>query len=176
MIVFTDIFTGDQVLSDSFSQTPLIHKGNKIEGIVAVQSKMISKEVGNIDIGANASAEEADEGTDDSVQKVNNLVDADTGFGYNGPMSMDLANLKLLYKNWCKETREKILADGGKPKDFVQTATAFNAFLIEEFSNLEVYQTKSYNGGLVIGWWDDDANTAGAPKFLFNTFAMKSEK
>jgi hypothetical protein len=176
MIVFTDILTGDQVLSDSFKQEPLKFKDAVLEGVVTVQSALINKELGEINIGANASAEEADEGTDDAAKKVNNLVDADTGFGYQGPMSLSAPEFTALFKKWCKDTKEKIVADGGKPKDFVQTATGFVPFMSAEFKNFELYKTKSFGDTLVIGWWDDEANTVGAPKFIFFSHAMKAEK
>jgi len=140
-----------------------------------VQSSLIVKSVGDIDIGANASAEGGDEGTDDSVQKVNDIVDKDTGFGYEGPMALTKAEFGTMYKGWCKKVKEAILAAGGKPKPFMTSAQAFLPFLNAEFKNFEVYQTKTFDS-LIVGWWDEEANVAGAPKFLIFTHAVKAEK
>jgi hypothetical protein len=73
MKVYKDVFTGDELASDSFPM-------KEIEGglILEFETKQITKTIGNIDIGANASAEGGgeDEGVDDGAQTVNNLVDA----------------------------------------------------------------------------------------------------
>mmetsp|Transcript_7130 Transcript_7130/g.14317 ORF Transcript_7130/g.14317 Transcript_7130/m.14317 type:complete len:130 (+) Transcript_7130:104-493(+) len=125
MIVYTDLASGDQVLSDSYSQVPLKYNGAEVEGLTMVQSKLVNKEVGDVDIGANASEEEGDAGTDDAAQMVNQLVDKETGFGYEGPNDLKKAEFVVMYKKWCKDTREKIIEKGDKPGPFVQSAKAF---------------------------------------------------
>ncbi|CAK9000916.1 Translationally-controlled tumor protein homolog (TCTP) [Durusdinium trenchii] len=175
MIVYNELSSGDQVLSDSYKQEPLVWNGETLEGIVTVQSELVSKDVGDIDIGANASEEEGDEGTDDASKKVNNIVDGDTGFGYEGPMTLSKAEFGTMYKGWCKKVKDKILEKGEKPKPFMQTAQAFLPFLNAEFKNFEIYQTSSYSP-FVIAWWDDQANTVGAPKFIYFLHAMDAEK
>jgi len=175
MIVYNDLASGDQVLSDSYPQVPLKFNGETIEGITMVQAKMVNKELGDINIGANASAEEADEGTDDASKMVNNIVDGETGFGYEGPMTISKAEFAVMYKGWCKKVKDAIVAKGDKPKPFMTSAQAFLPVLNAEFKNFEIYQTKSFNA-FVIGWWDDEANTVGAPKFLYFTHGMSAEK
>jgi hypothetical protein len=73
MKVYKDAFSGDELASDSF---PV----KEIEGglLLEVETKQISQSLGNIDIGANASAEGGgeDEGVDDNAVTVNNLVAA----------------------------------------------------------------------------------------------------
>mmetsp|Transcript_7647 Transcript_7647/g.12380 ORF Transcript_7647/g.12380 Transcript_7647/m.12380 type:complete len:177 (-) Transcript_7647:2285-2815(-) len=175
MIVYTCLVSNDQLLSDSYKQVPLVYDGKEMEGVMLVQSESINKEVGAIDIGANASAEEADEGADDSAEKVNNIVDGETGFGYEGPMSLSKSEFGTMFKLWCKKMKTAIQESGGKPKPFMLSAQAFLPFLNAEFKNFEIYQTKSFDSH-VIGWWDDEANTKGAPKFIYFTHGMKAEK
>jgi hypothetical protein len=75
MKIFKDAFNGDELMSDSYPTVTLD------DLIYEVETKTVSRsKVGNIDIGANPSAEEGaeDEGADgdsDAVT-VNNLVDA----------------------------------------------------------------------------------------------------
>jgi len=175
MIVYKDMVSGDQILSDSFEQEPLVYKGEPVPGCVVVQSKMVNKETGDIDIGANASAEEVDEGTADQAVMVNQLVDKDLGFGYEGPVSFTKQEFGTLFKKWSRETKEKILEKGDKAKPFVQSAKEFVNFLNAEYKNFEIYQTASFSS-FIIAWWDDAANQIGAPKFIFFTHAMDAEK
>lgn len=175
MIVYTDINSGDQVLSDSYTQKPLVYDGEEVEGIVTVQSRLVAKGGETFDTGANASAEEQEEGGDDTVQKVIDVADPETGFGYEGPMTLNKAEFGALYKKWCKETKEKIVENGQKPKQFMESAKAFLGVLNKEFKNFEIYQTKSFDS-FVVGWWDDEANTSGSPKFIYFSHALLSEK
>ncbi|KAI8455230.1 Mss4-like protein [Phakopsora pachyrhizi] len=68
MIIFTDAITGDELCSDAF-------KLEDVGGVlVEVNSQMITIKEGEVDIGANASAEEQTEELADGAQTVNNLV------------------------------------------------------------------------------------------------------
>ncbi|KAK8139212.1 hypothetical protein PG984_002592 [Apiospora sp. TS-2023a] len=63
MIIYTDIFNGAELISDSYDL-------KEVDGIVyEADAKMITIGAVNVDTGANASAEEADEGTDDNEEK-----------------------------------------------------------------------------------------------------------
>ncbi|KAH9259158.1 hypothetical protein BASA81_002778 [Batrachochytrium salamandrivorans] len=131
----------------------------------------------DVNTGGNASAEEADEGTDDAAVKVCDLKDAELGFGYEGPQSYSGAEFGTLFKSWCKAVKEKIEASGQKPKDFMQAAKAFLPALKEHYSNMEVYHPKSYNAEtFILGFWDDEANEVGSPKFIFFVPALKRIK
>ncbi|CAM1510349.1 Fc.00g006840.m01.CDS01 [Cosmosporella sp. VM-42] len=68
MIIYKDIITGDEIISDSYNL-------KEVDGIVyEADCAMITEGGVQIDIGANASAEEADEGVEDETIKVNNIV------------------------------------------------------------------------------------------------------
>ncbi|KAF8095418.1 hypothetical protein N665_0332s0002 [Sinapis alba] len=67
MLVYTDLLTGDELLSDSFPYKEIEN------GILwEVEGKWTTKGCVEVNIGANPSAEEGgeDEGVDDSVEKV----------------------------------------------------------------------------------------------------------
>ena len=138
MIVYSDILTGDQVLSDTRKQVTLKHNGEDIPGVFTVQSKLVVKGPVSVNIGANASAEGGDEEVSDEAVKVNDLKDAELGFGYEGPQSYTEAEFLTLYKSWCKAMKEKIEAEGRKPKAFMQAAKAFHDFIKSNYSNMEV--------------------------------------
>ncbi|CAL8574661.1 hypothetical protein XPA_000616 [Xanthoria parietina] len=74
MIIYKDIVTGDEIISDTYE---LIDKD---DAVYEVNCKMVTRGGESFDIGANPSAEEADEGTDDNVQQVIDVVD---GFRLN---------------------------------------------------------------------------------------------
>jgi hypothetical protein len=41
-------------------------------------------------------------------------------------------------------------------------------FIKDEFKNFEIYHPKSFNAEtFIVGWWDEEANACGAPKFIF---------
>jgi len=71
MIVYIDLLSGQEVGSDSHDEEKLYE-----DSIIAIQSKLVVDVVGDIDIGANASAEEADEALEDEAKKVINIVHA----------------------------------------------------------------------------------------------------
>jgi len=178
VIVYSDLITGDQVLSDSHPQKPLVFNGEPIAGVFVVQSRMVTKGPVQVNTGANASTEGGeDEGVDDQAVKVVDLKDPELGFGYEGPQGYSEGEFNALYKSWCRAVKEKIESKNQKPKDFMQAAKAFLPFMKEQFSNFEVYHGKSFSAeSFVLGWWDDEANEAGAPKFIFFEPALIKEK
>lgn len=177
MIIYVDILSNDEIVSDSYPSKPLEHKGEAIPGVFTVQSKMVVKGPVTVNTGANASAEGGDDDVDDQAVKVCNLKDAEVGFGYEGPQSYSAEEFGTLYKGWCKAVKEAIEAKGGKPKDFMQCAKAFLPYLKEKYSDMEVYHPKSFNPAtFILAIWDDEANEVGAPKFIFFEPALKKEK
>ncbi|KAF9904760.1 hypothetical protein EC991_002330 [Linnemannia zychae] len=68
MLIYQDIITGDELFSDAFDI-------KEVGGTYEVECAMIQvKEGADVDIGANASAEEAAEDLEDGVSVVNNVV------------------------------------------------------------------------------------------------------
>ncbi|KAG1207831.1 hypothetical protein G6F35_010939 [Rhizopus arrhizus] len=68
MLLYSDVISGDEMCSDAFPM--------KVIDDIAfeVDCKMITVQEGDIDIGANPSAEGGDEGVESTSQTVNNVV------------------------------------------------------------------------------------------------------
>lgn len=68
MKIFTDIISGDELLSDAYDT-------NLVDGVMyEADCSMVTVANGDVDIGANASAEEADEALEDGAATVNNVI------------------------------------------------------------------------------------------------------
>ncbi|GAA6048090.1 hypothetical protein JCM3770_000186 [Rhodotorula araucariae] len=68
MLLFTDVLTGDELISDAYDLT-------EVDDVVyEADASMITIKEGAVDIGANASAEEAEETLEEGEQRVNNIV------------------------------------------------------------------------------------------------------
>jgi len=74
MIIYKDIVTGDEIISDTYK---LIEKDDTV---YEVDCQKVSKGADTFDIGANPSAEEAEEGLDEGTKQVIDVVDS---FRYN---------------------------------------------------------------------------------------------
>lgn len=68
MIIYKDALTKDELMSDSYEL-------KEVYGVAyEIDCSMITEGVVEVDIGANASAEEAEEGVEDQAVKVNNII------------------------------------------------------------------------------------------------------
>lgn len=137
MIIFTDLISGDEILSDSYNV-------KEIDGIVyEADCSMITLDAVNVDIGANASAEEADEGTDDQAQRVNNIIHS---FQLQST-SFDKKSFLAYLKGYMKSIKAK-LEETGKPEEEVKAfMTGAQAFiknkLLPNFNDYEFYTGSS---------------------------------
>ncbi|KAM4062205.1 hypothetical protein HRG_009053 [Hirsutella rhossiliensis] len=146
MIIYKDILTGDEVISDSYDLT-------EIDGIVyEADCAMITEGAVQVNTGANASAEGGDdEATEDADIKVNNIVHSfrlqSTSFDKKGY----LAYLKGYMKAVKAALQEK--------KAPAETITAFEKGaqtyvkekLLPNFKDFEFYTGESMNpDGLVV--------------------------
>ncbi|KAF4120303.1 Translationally controlled tumor protein [Geosmithia morbida] len=137
MIIFKDIITGDEMISDSYDL-------KEIDGIVYEADCAMIKEGGvEVDIGANASAEEAEEGVEDSAQVVNNVV---YSFRLQST-AFDKKSYLTYLKGYMKSVKTK-LQEKNAP---AETITAFEkgaqAYvkekLLPNFKDLEFYTGES---------------------------------
>ena len=67
-MLYTDVITGDEMLSDAYKMIDVD------DVVYEVDASMIVVKEGDVDIGANASAEEQAEALEDGAQQVNNIV------------------------------------------------------------------------------------------------------
>ncbi|KAI2630658.1 translationally-controlled tumor protein [Hypoxylon sp. NC1633] len=146
MKIFKDILTEskDELLSDSY---PL----KEVDG-VAYEADCAMIEIGAvaIDTGANASAEEADEGVEDSAQKVNNII-----YSFRlQPTSFDKASYLSYLKGYMKKLAKKLADNGASPeevKDFQTKAQGFAKKIISNFKDYEFYTGESMDiDGMVV--------------------------
>ncbi|RKF76486.1 Translationally-controlled tumor protein-like protein [Golovinomyces cichoracearum] len=144
MIIYTDIITGDEILSDSF---PL----KEVDGIVyECDCAMINLKGPTVDIGANPSAEEAIEDVDESAQTVNNIVNS---FRLQS-LGFDKKSYLQYLKGYMKMVKDKMTAKGISEEDitnFEKKAQIYAKKIIGKFKDYEFYTGESLDpNGMVI--------------------------
>ncbi|KAI0155079.1 translationally-controlled tumor protein [Hypoxylon sp. FL1284] len=156
MIIFKDALTEskDELLSDSYNL-------KEVDG-VAYEADCAMIEIGAVavDTGANASAEEADEGLDDGAQKVNNIIHS---FRLQ-PTSFDKPSYMSYLKGYMKKLASHLKEKGASPeevKDFQTKAQGFVKKIISNFKDYEFYTGESMDvdGMVVLLNYRDDGVT-----------------
>jgi len=146
MIIYKDLISGDEIISDSYDL-------KEVDGIVyEADCAMITEGGVNVDIGANASAEEAEEALDDQVVKVNNIVHS---FRLQST-SFDKKGYLAYLKGYMKTVKAK-LVEAGKSADEVKAfETGAQKFvketLLPNFKEFEFYtgETMDPDGMIVL--------------------------
>ncbi|KAF2123489.1 translationally controlled tumor-associated [Dothidotthia symphoricarpi CBS 119687] len=134
MIIFKDVISGDEIISDSYDL-------KEIDG-VAYEADCARITVGGetFDTGANASAEEAEEGAEDSQATVIDVIHSfrmnETGFDKKGY----LAYLKGYMKKVKAHLQEK---NPDQVEAFEKGAQAFAKKIIGNFKDYEFYTGES---------------------------------
>ncbi|KAF8957086.1 Ribosome associating protein, partial [Entomortierella lignicola] len=125
-IIYTDILTGDELFSDAFDF--------KEDGaIYEIDSAMITVKEGDVDIGANASAEEADEALEDGAVTVNNLV-----FSHRlQATSFDKKGYTVYIKGYLKALKAKLALPEEEAKKFEAEMTAAVKKVLGNFKDYE---------------------------------------
>ncbi|PFH52766.1 hypothetical protein AMATHDRAFT_56183 [Amanita thiersii Skay4041] len=136
MLVYTDIITDDEMVSDAF---PV----KEVDGIVyEVDCQMTLVKEGNIDIGANPSAEETEEALEDGAKTVNNVIHS---FRLQ-PTSFDKKSFLTYLKGYMKQIEKKLSET--KPERvevFKKGASEFAKKIIANFKDYEFYTGESMN-------------------------------
>jgi len=154
MIIFKDILTDDEIISDSYDL-------KEIDGVAyEVDCKKISIGGESFDTGANASAEEADEGTEDTKEQV---IDAIYSFRMN-ETGFDKKGYLTYLKGYMKAVKEKLKEKGAAEseiKDFESKAQGFAKKIIGNFKDYEFYTGESMNpdGMIVLLNYREDGTT-----------------
>jgi hypothetical protein len=138
MIIYTDIISGDEIISDSYDL-------KEIDGVAyEADCAMITEGAVNVDIGANASAEEGEEALDDQEVKVNNIIHSfrlqQTQFDKKGY----LAYLKG-YMKTVKAKLQELGKSEEEIKEFETGAQTFAKKIIGNFKDWEFYTGESMN-------------------------------
>lgn len=167
MIIYKDNISEDELFSDIYPME-LIHNNTvwQVKGKLTTQST----DMGSINIGANASAEEADEGTDEhSISGVNIVLAnrlVETQFGkkdYQVYIKGYMTNIK-------KQLEEKRPDDVSK---FMEGATAFVKSVLKEFKEYQFFMGEKTNaeGMIALLKWDDET-----PVMYFFKDGLDAEK
>merc|ERR1711939_447043 len=144
MIIYNDLITGDELISDSYNL-------KEVDGAVyEADCSKITIGGESVDIGANPSAEEADEGTDDNKQQV---IDVVHSFRLN-ETSFDKKSYLSHLKGYMKEVKKKMKDNGAgddQVTEFEKNASAYAKKIIANFGDYEFLIGESMNpDGMVI--------------------------
>ncbi|KAK3946972.1 Mss4-like protein [Pseudoneurospora amorphoporcata] len=154
MLIYSDIITGDEIISDSYDL-------KEVDGVAyEADCAMIEEGAVNVDIGANASAEEGEEALEDQVVKVNNIVHS---FRLQST-SFDKKSYLTYLKGYMKAIKAKLVEQGKSDeevKDFESKAQAFAKKIIAKFNDWEFYTGESMNpdGMIVLLNYREDGTT-----------------
>jgi len=144
MIIYKDVITGDEIISDSYNLKEI--------GGVAYEADCKKITIGNenIDIGANPSAEEADEGVDDTAKFV---IDVVHSFRLN-ETSFDKKSYLSHLKTYMKKVKEAMKEKGSSDdeiKEFEKGASDFAKKIVGNFKDYEFLIGESMDpDGMVI--------------------------
>ncbi|PSS18396.1 hypothetical protein M430DRAFT_27855 [Amorphotheca resinae ATCC 22711] len=144
MIIYKDIITGDEVMSDSYDL-------KEVDGVVyEVDCAMITLGAVQVDTGANASAEEADEGVEDGAVQVNNVVNS---FRLQST-SFDKKSYLSHLKTYMKKVKEALKEKGASDEEvaaFEKGASAYAKKIVANFKDYDFYIGESMDpDGMVL--------------------------
>ncbi|CAJ2510115.1 Uu.00g060150.m01.CDS01 [Anthostomella pinea] len=134
----------DELLSDSYDL-------KEVDGVV-YEADCAMIEIGAVEVntGANASAEEADEGNEDAAQKVNNIVHS---FRLQSTQ-FDKASYLSHLKGYMKKVTKYLQESGRSPeevKDFQTKAQAYAKKIVANFKDYEFYTGENMDvDGMVV--------------------------
>lgn len=132
MIIFTDVISNDEMISDAFPM-------KEIDGVVyEIDCAMVKVGSGvDVDIGANPSAEDAPaEDMDDTVQTVNNVVNT---FRLEST-PFDKKSYLLALKDYMKAVKAYLKEKNPDRVDaFEKAASAYAKKIVADFKNYEFY-------------------------------------
>ncbi|KAH9977794.1 Mss4-like protein [Lactifluus volemus] len=163
MILYQDILCEDEMFSDAF---PV----KEVDGIVyEVNCQTITLKGGNIDIGANPSAEEQDEGLEDDDKTVNNVVHS---FRLQ-PTSFDKKSYLTYLKGYMKAVKAKLPQE--RVSDFEKDAQNYAKKIVANFKDYEFYtgESMSTDGMVALLNYREDGIT---PYFTFWKDGLKVVK
>jgi len=166
MLLYEDILTGDEMFSDAF---PL----KEVDEIVyEVDCALMIVKEGNVDIGANPSAEETAEALEDGATQVNNVVHS---FRLQST-SFDKKSYLAYLKGYMKAVKAKLQETKPERVDaFEKGASAFAKKVVANFKDLEFYTGENMNpdGMVALLNYREDGVT---PYFTFWKDGLKQVK
>ncbi|TPX68295.1 hypothetical protein CcCBS67573_g07229 [Chytriomyces confervae] len=168
MLLFTDIISGDEVLSDAYKIVEVD------DFLMEVDCQMIKIKEGDVDIGANASAEGGgdEDGVEEGEQIVNNVIYSfrlqASGFDKKGYMTY--------IKGYMKAVKEHLTSiNSPRLADFESKAKVAVKKILENFGDYEFYVSEGMNpdGMVLLLNYREDGTT---PYFTYWKDGLKSQK
>ncbi|PON52095.1 Translationally controlled tumor protein [Trema orientale] len=161
------LLVGDELLSDSFPYKE-IENGMLWE----VEGKWVVQGAIDVDIGANPSAEgaEEDEGVDDQAVKVVDIVDT---FRLQEQPSFDKKQFLTFMKRYIKLLTPKLEAE--KQELFKKHIEGATKYLLSKLKDLQFFVGESMHddGSLVFAYYKEGATD---PTFIYFTCGLKEVK
>ena len=136
MKIYQDIFSGNELISDSYPMTE-IYDGVGFE----VQSTMLVVKEDDIDIGCgnafdNPDGKKEEEGEQAAVEKVNNVLDS---FHYNEDTMMDKAYFSKYIKGYMKKVLDHLTAKNpGRVEAFKAGAKDMVTWILSNFDEFKL--------------------------------------
>ncbi len=167
MLVYQDLVTGDELLSDSFPYKE-IENGVLWE----VEGKWVVQGAVDVNIGANPSAEGGgeDEGVDDQAARVVDIVDT---FRLQEQPPFDKKQFVTWVKRYIKLLTSKL--DAERQEEFKKGIEGATKFLLPKLKDLQFFVGESMHddGSLVFAYYKEGATD---PTFLYFAHALKEIK
>lgn len=168
MIIYTDIITDDELLSDAYDL-------KVVDGVVIeADSAMINIKPGaDVDIGANPSAEGGDDdAVEEGTETVNNIV-----YSFQlTPTSFDKKSFMVYLKDYFKKIKAQLNeTDPSAVAEFEKGAQTYAKKVLGNFKDYEFYIGNSMNpdGMVVLLNWREDGTT---PYLIFWKHGLKETK
>lgn len=174
MLVYKDIFSDDEMLSDSY----VCLQDKPVRGMMTVACKLKTEDgVGQYDIGANASQEEQEDelAEADCKQGVNVVMDfnmSETQFGKKKEFKVYFKEIITTIMKKKKEDDEKITKE--QIDEFKEDCTELVKWVMDNFDDLQFFIGVSNDGDSMTSFLINKG--AGDITMYYFTHAMKSEK
>ncbi|KAM7463080.1 hypothetical protein LguiA_031201 [Lonicera macranthoides] len=167
MLVYQDLLTGDELLSDSFPYKEVLN------GVLwEVEGKWVVQGAVDVNIGANPSAEgaEDDEGVDDQTVKVVDIVDT---FRLQEQPPFDKKQFVAYVKKYIKLLTPKL--EGEQLDLFKKNVEGATKFLLSKLADLQFFVGESMHddSSLVFAYYKEGATD---PTFLYFSSGLKEVK
>jgi len=163
MLLYTDVLTGDEMISDAYKMTEVDDVAYEVD------SALVTIKEGEVNIGANASAEEASESLEDGARQVNNLVHS---FRLQST-TFDKKSYLTYLKGYMKQIKSQL--PEARVADFEKGAQTLAKKIVANFKDYEFYTGESMNpeGMVALLNYREDGTT---PYFIFWKDGLKEVK
>lgn len=167
MLIFKDIVSGDELLSDAYDITTVD------DAVYEVDSQMIVVKPGaDVDIGANPSAEDADEALEDGAISINNVV-----YSFRlQETSFDKKSFVTYIKGYMKRVKAELTEKNpDQIPVFEKGAAAYVKKIVANFKDYEFFTGESMDpdGMVVLLNYREDGTT---PYLIFWKHGLSEDK